>query len=262
MGVYNCAGTLAQALDSLLAQTYQDFEVIMCDDGSADNTAEVATGYVRRFPHKFRLIHNERNMKLAATLNHCLEHVQTELVARMDGDDISLPDRFAKEVDFLDAHPEYGLVSSPMIYFDDMGDFRVGRGNGAVHKEDFRHGSPFCHAPVMVRTHIYRAVNGYTTGLKTERMEDYYLWYKIYKAGYKGYNLHEPLYKMRDDRNARGRRMSFGARWRGMKTDIEILRGLGLSRPLAYPFKHFVLGCLAQLLPYGVYKKLQAWYRR
>ena len=88
MGIYNCAQTLVEALDSLLAQTCQDFKVIMCDDGSNDNTFEIAQTYVDRYPGKFILIKNVQNMKLAATLNHCLEYVDTEYVARMDGDDL------------------------------------------------------------------------------------------------------------------------------------------------------------------------------
>ena len=124
MGIYNCASTLAEALDSLLAQTYQGFKVIMCDDGSSDNTVEVAQSYVNRYPDKFIIAKNGHNMGLNFTLNHCLEYVDTEYVARMDGDDISLPQRFEKEIAFLDEHPEIAIVSTPMIYFDENGDFR------------------------------------------------------------------------------------------------------------------------------------------
>ncbi|MDE6243310.1 MAG: glycosyltransferase, partial [Muribaculaceae bacterium] len=67
MGIYNCASTLAEALDSLLAQTYQEFKVIMCDDGSKDSTIEVASSYVSRYPENFILIRNERNMGLNYT---------------------------------------------------------------------------------------------------------------------------------------------------------------------------------------------------
>ena len=109
MGIYNCAPTLAEALDSLLAQTYQGFKVIMCDDGSSDNTVEVAQTYVNRYPDKFIIAKNGHNMGLNFTLNHCLEYVDTEYVARMDGDDISLPQRFEKEIAFLDEHSEMAI---------------------------------------------------------------------------------------------------------------------------------------------------------
>lgn len=206
MGIYNCAPTLAEALDSLLSQTYQDFKVIMCDDGSKDNTAEIAQRYADRHPDKFILIRNERNMGLNYTLNHCLEYADTEYVARMDGDDISLPQRFEQEISFLDEYPDIAIVSTPMIYFDENGDFRWGTGGYEVTKKHFIHGSPFCHAPCMVRTEAYKAVSGYSVDTKLLRVEDYHLWFKMYAKGYKGYILPEPLYKMRDDRNAVARR--------------------------------------------------------
>lgn len=103
-------------------------------------------------------------------------------------------------------HHEYAIVSTPMIYFDEHGYFRVGKGNGEVIKSDFIKGTPFCHAPCMVRSEAYRKVKGYTVAEKLLRVEDYHLWYKMYLNGYRGYNLKEPLYKMRDDRNAKNRR--------------------------------------------------------
>lgn len=206
MGIYNCAPTLAEALDSLLSQTYQGFKVIMCDDGSKDDTAEVAQSYADSHPGKFILIRNERNMGLNYTLNHCLEYADTEYIARMDGDDISLPQRFEQEISFLDEHPDIAIVSTPMIYFDENSDFRHGSGGYEVTKKHFRHGSPFCHAPCMVRAAAYREVGGYTVSKSLLGVEDYHLWFKMYAKGYKGYNLKEPLYKMRDDRNAASRR--------------------------------------------------------
>lgn len=207
MGIYNCSPTLAEALDSLLAQTYQSFKVIMCDDGSSDGTMEVAQTYVDRYPGKFILISNKQNMGLNYTLNHCLQLVDTEFVARMDGDDISLPERFEKEIEFLDSHSEYAVVSGPMIYFDEKGDFRVGRISRAEPlKTDFVKGTPFCHAPCMVRREAYEAVGGYSVDKKLLRVEDYHLWLKMYLAGYRGYRLSFPIYKMRDNREAMARR--------------------------------------------------------
>lgn len=206
MGIYNCAPTLADALDSLLAQTYQDFKVIMCEDGSKDDTLKIAHKYVDKYPDKFILIQNEKNMGLNFTLNHCLEYADTEYCARMDGDDLSLPDRFEKEIMFLDEHPEYAIVSGPMIYFDENGEFRRGKGRGEVKPMDFIHGTPFCHAPCMVRTEAYKAVGGYSVDKKLLRVEDYHLWFKMYRDGYKGFMLPDPIYAMRDDRNATARR--------------------------------------------------------
>lgn len=241
MGIYNCAPTLAEALDSLLSQTYQGFKVIMCDDGSSDNTVEVAQRYVDSHPGRFVLISNERNMGLNFTLNHCLEHADTEFVARMDGDDLSCPDRFRKEIEFLDAHPDVAIVSSPMIYFDENGEFRRGGGRGHYPtKDDFVYGTPFCHAPCMVRREAYEAVGGYCVDPRLLRVEDYHLWFKMYAAGYRGYVLPEPLYMMRDDRNAVARRTwknrfnEFHVRRIGYRMlDIPLLKRIYMLRPLA-----------------------------
>jgi glycosyltransferase EpsE len=220
MGIYNCAHTLSEALDSLLSQTYQGFKVIMCDDGSTDDTIKIANAYVSRYPGKFILIRNEKNMGLNYTLNHCLKYADTQYVARMDGDDISLPDRFMQELQFLEEHPDIAIVSTPMIYFDETGDFKTGRnGDRYPTVNDFVHGTPFCHAPCMVRREAYEAVGGYSVDPKLLRVEDYHLWFKMYAKGYKGYILPEPLYKMRDDRNAVNRRT-----WRNYINEMHVRR--------------------------------------
>ncbi len=205
MGIYNCAPYLVEALDSLYAQTYQNFKIILCEDGSSDNTYQVAKDYASKHDN-IVLIKNEKNMGLNYTLNHCLEYADTEYIARMDGDDISLPTRFEEEVKFLDEHPDYSIVTTPMKYFDEGGIFREGKGGIEPKLTDFPKSSPFCHAPCMVRKVAYDAVEGYTVADKLLREEDYHLWIKMYVKGYRGYTLEEPLYMMRDDRNAALRR--------------------------------------------------------
>lgn len=227
MGIYNCASTLPEALDSLYAQTYQNFKLILCDDGSTDDTYKVAQSYAERYDNII-LLQNRENIKLAATLNRCLEVADTEYVARMDGDDISLPSRFEKQINFLDTHPEYAVVSSPMIYFDETGDWGRGKAIATPDKNSFKHGAPHTHAPSMTRTAVMKEVGGYTATKRTVRVEDYYLWYKIYKAGYKGYNLQEPLYKMRDDRNAMGRR-TVQTRINGFVVKRKAMKEFGVS---------------------------------
>ena len=210
MGIFNCASTLAEALDSLYAQTYKDFKIILCDDGSADDTYNVAKSYVDNHDN-ITLVRNDRNRGLNYTLNRCLELADTEYCARMDGDDLSLPTRFEKEVEFLDNHPEYAIVTTPMLYFDEGGVFRRGIGGKEPKLTDFPKFSPFCHAPCMIRTDAYKAVGGYTVADNLLREEDYHLWIKMYQMGFRGYTLSEPLYMMRDNRDAAKRR-SFKSR--------------------------------------------------
>ena len=205
MGIYNCASTLGEALDSLYAQTYQDFKIILCDDGSTDDTYVIAQRNAEEHDN-IVLIKNEHNMGLNYTLNHCLKYADTEYCARMDGDDISLPTRFETEIKFLDEHPEYAIVSCPMIYFDEHGDYRQGKGRGEIIAEHFVHGTPISHAPCMFRTMAVKTVGCYSVSDKLLRVEDYHLWFKLFANGYKLFSLDECLYKMRDDRNAVARR--------------------------------------------------------
>ena len=163
MGIYNCAETLPEAIDSVLTQTFSDWQLILCDDGSKDNTYGIAKEYQGRFPEKILLLQNEQNMGLNHTLNRCLQVASGEYVARMDGDDISLPTRLEKEAAFLDAHPEYAIVSTPMIFFDEHGDWGRSYAIEEPTKRDFiKHSPVHCHAPCMIRREAYLAVGGYT----------------------------------------------------------------------------------------------------
>ena len=248
MGIYNCADTLVEALDSLFAQTYQDFKIILCDDGSTDNTFQVAADYAAKHDN-FVLIKNEENMGLNYTLNHCLKYADTEYIARMDGDDISFPTRFEKEIKFLDDHLEYAIVSSPMIYFDEQGEFGRGKGGFEPTKQAFIYGTPFCHAPCMVRRVAYKDVGGYSISPRLLRVEDYHLWLKMYAKGYRGYNLAECLYAMRDDRNALARR-----KWKGSINEMNV--HLLACRTLHLPLKGYLysfMPIIKQILPRPIY---------
>jgi glycosyltransferase EpsE len=203
MGIFNTESTFEEAMDSLLSQTYSNFKIILCDDGSSDKTYQLALTYARRNKN-ILLIKNNRNHGLSYTLNHCLKYVDTEFVARMDADDISMPTRFEKQLTFLKSHPEIAIVSSAMLYFDEKGVFRKGSVKEYPEPKDFVSGSPFCHAPSMVRKEAFDAVGGYSE--KFKRGQDYYLWFRMYALGFRGYNFKEPLYKMRDDQNAMNRR--------------------------------------------------------
>ena len=207
MGIYNCSDTLPDAIEYILAQTYSNWELILCDDGSSDDTYRVAVGYRDRYPEKIILLQNEKNMGLTHTLNRCLAVASGEYIARMDGDDISLPARFETELAALENEPGIAAVSCPMICFDENGDWSsVGEVCAYPGKEMLVRGTVHCHASCMIRADVMRSVGGYSEDPRLLRVEDWHLWLKIYAAGYRGKTLAEPLYKMRDDRNAASRR--------------------------------------------------------
>lgn len=205
MGIYNCGKTLKLSIESLLNQTYKDWELIMCDDGSTDNTNQIASRFADEYDNIY-LIQNKKNMGLSYTLNRCLMKARGDFVARMDGDDISLPLRLEKEVSFLERNSQYAFVSSSAIYFDENGDFGLVKGNEKPTKVEFARKCPFVHPASIIRKSAYDSVGGYSVGKKLLRVEDYHLWIKMYAKGYRGYNIQEPLYKVRDDREAVKRR--------------------------------------------------------
>ena len=199
MGIYNCADTLCEALESIAAQTHAGWELILCDDCSTDATLDVARAFAKRFPSKVRIIGNASNSKLAFTLNHCLQHATGEYVARMDGDDVSLPERLQKQVDFLDANPDYAVVSTAMMAFDENGDRGVRRKKAVPEPYDLAAHPCFDHATIMMRRTAFDKLGGYTVSKRTERGQDYDLWFRFFAAGFRGYNLQEPLYRVREN---------------------------------------------------------------
>lgn len=207
MGIYNCDSTLCEAIDSIISQTYSNWEFIICDDGSKDNSYNIAKKYEEVDPERFKVIKNSENRGLNATLNRCLKMATGEYVARMDGDDICDSMRLQKEVEFLNNHSEYAIVSTHMTTFDSDGEWGCIKTLEYPQVKDFPTQVPmFCHAPCMIRKSAFLDVKGYTEDKRLLRVEDYHLWYKFYAKGYRGYNIQEPLYKMRDDRNALHRR--------------------------------------------------------
>ena len=206
MGIYNCADTLSEAIESVLGQTMSEWELIMCDDGSSDATSEVAEFYIKKYPERMVLLKNKENRGLNYTLNRCLKMATGKYIARMDGDDICLPERFAVEYEILEKEKAISIVSTDMGYFDETGIWGNISHPEYPKKEDFLHGSPFCHAPCMVRKEAYDAVKGYTEKKRLLRVEDYHLWIKMYEVGYRGKNIPKQLYLMRDDKAAYKRR--------------------------------------------------------
>jgi glycosyltransferase EpsE len=205
MGIYNCEKTLSESIDSLFYQTYKDFELIICDDGSKDNSYQIAKQYADKYSN-IVLLKNEKNMGLNFTLNHCLKFAKGLYIARQDSDDISLPNRFEREIKIIENNPNIAIVSCSLIHFNEEGNFKTSKNKEYPGKIDFIHGSQFWHACSMVRKSAIKEVKGYTESNWLLRVEDYHLWFKIYAMGYKGYNIQEPLYKWRDDDNAYKRR--------------------------------------------------------
>ena len=249
MGIYNCADTLEEAVDCIIDQTYKNWELIMCDDGSTDNTYNEALR-IAGTDSRIRVIKNDCNKSLAPTLNHCLKYAKGEFIARMDGDDVCSPTRFEEELDFLNAHPEISFVSSDMELFDTEGVFKTIVYQPFPKAKRFIVASQFCHAGVMIRAEALRAVGGYDESKKANRVEDYDLWINLYSNGYIGANINKPLYSMRDDRNAFKRR-KFSARLNETRVKYKAFKLFKL--PL-YCIVVVIEPIIKYLIPNSVYK--------
>lgn len=255
MGIYNCEEYLEEAIRSILNQTYKDWELIMCDDGSSDRTYLIAKKYEKLYPTKIRVLKNSSNKGLNYTLNRCLKEAKGNYIARMDGDDRCSVDRFEKEVAVLDNQKDISIVSSYLEYFDESGVWGICKYKEYPQKKDFLRGSQFCHAASMVRREAFEKVNGYSVEKRLLRVEDYHLWMKMYAAGYKGYNIQEPLYQMRDDKNAYSRR-KFKYRINETYVKMQIIKTFKLPvHSYLFAFKPVIVGLLPAEIYNFIHKK-------
>lgn len=254
MGVFNAEETLAEAIDSILAQSFDDWEIVLCDDGSRDDSLEICHRYARAHPDRFVVLKNAENIKLAATLNRCLVVARGSLIARMDADDISVPQRLERQVALLDSNPGVDLVGTSMRRFDENGPGDIVLAPRDPDRTTLRRAKPFNHATIVARREVYEELGGYDESRRAERCEDYDLWFRFFAHGFTGVNIVEPLYLVREDSSAFRRRTPVG-RLNEFRTAVAGFRLLG------YPV-HWYIRPAVQLLKALVPTSLQRWFRR
>ena len=206
MSAYNTKNfdDLDRSIQSILNQTYPNIEVIICDDCSTNGCFEYLQENYGVNP-QIKLIRNETNSGLAASLNHCLEYAKGEYIARQDDDDYSELTRIEKQVSFLQSHPEYDLVSAGLEKFDEKGIWAKVMPKEYPQKRDFRKCSQHAHAVTLFRRECLEKVDRYRIAKETIRGEDYDLFMRIYAKGMKGANLQEVLYFYNFPREGRKR---------------------------------------------------------
>jgi glycosyltransferase involved in cell wall biosynthesis len=168
MPAYNAEKYIASAIDSILSQSFKDFEFIIINDGSTDKTEQIILSYADQ---RIRYIKNDINLKLIATLNKGFDLCLGQYIVRMDADDISLPNRIERQVQFMDENPEIGLcgtafesfgfIEGPYFYKRDDEDIRI----------RFLHECHMLHPSIILRTEIIRQNNLYMTILHGEDLD-------------------------------------------------------------------------------------------
>jgi glycosyltransferase involved in cell wall biosynthesis len=196
MPVYNGEKYLKEAIDSVLNQTLRDFEFIIINDGSTDNSKSIIETYDDK-----RIIHIEQENKgLSKTLNIGVSYCNGEFIARMDQDDISVSSRFLNQYLFFNSHPNISVLSGAFSYIDKNGKY-LGRSFSItnpflIKKKLLNSGCVVCHPAVMMRRKDFLDVGGYSE-IIGGRFTDYHLWVKFITNGFKIQNMSKILLKYR-----------------------------------------------------------------
>ena len=238
---------LERAVDSILCQTMPDFEFLICEYGSAPAAVEYLQRAAAR-DKRIRLLSGRSPGTLSQNLNDCLSAARGTYIARMDDDDWSAPDRFAKQLAFLREHGEIAFVGC---------DARLVRSGETVGErrfpalprvEDFYMVQPYLHPTLMFRRDALLAVGGYSEADSVLLCEDYDLLLRLYAQGAQGANLQEQLLDYTVPETARGsRRMPH--RWNEAVTRYRRFRELGrLPKALPFVVKPLAVGLLPEPL--------------
>ncbi len=203
MGVYNQKNEkiLSDAIASILNQTYTNLEFIIWDDGS-DEDAAILLKKLCSSDDRVKIAGREKNRGLAFSLNECIKLAGGEFIARMDSDDISMPKRIEKQVEFLEKHPEYGWCGCGAELFDENGTWGERMMPAVPTIRDYLRYSPFVHPSVMFRAELFDEQRGYLVADETLRCEDYEIFMNLTERGIQGANLEEILFCYRETRDS------------------------------------------------------------
>lgn len=191
MPIFNNGEYLNESIESIVLQSYKNFEFIIVDDASCDTSPEILSQWAAKDP-RLKVITNKENMGLTKSLNKAIGAARGEYIARQDGDDISLPERFEKQIEFFQKYPEITIAGTFGYIIDKQGAIlgkEVLPASSEEIKRDFIKRNPLMHTSVMIKKEILDGVGGYDETFKTS--QDYELWSRILRIA-KGGNV--PLF--------------------------------------------------------------------
>lgn len=196
MPVFNGEKFLSQAIESILNQTLKKFEFIIVNDASKDKSLSIINHYLK-IDKRIRLINNKHNKGMAQSLNLGVASAKSDLIARMDQDDVAHPQRLKLEYDYLTKNPHVVIVGTNIIIIDENGKIISKRDYPATSnklKKIMLRYSPFAHPTVMFRKKIFEELGGYDTHWAP--CEDIDFWFKI-ASKYNLGSLAKPLLRYR-----------------------------------------------------------------
>lgn len=194
MPAYNAGKYISEAITSVLEQSFADFELLIVNDGSTDDTADI----INSFNDERIVVLGQENKGVAAALNKGLRHARAPYIARFDADDVCYPYRLQVQYDFITSHPYYSIIGSGVDYTDVNGDLIFTWQPDALSHNQIRQLSyricPFIHSSVFYKRDTVLNAGGYNELAYT--FEDHFLWAGILKHE-KAFNLNQPLIKVR-----------------------------------------------------------------
>ena len=198
---FNCEKYIGKAIQSLLHQTFTDFEVIIVNDGSTDKTE---ANILQFDDPRIVYLKNPENKGLIYSLNRAIEQSRGKYIGRMDADDVSLPERLAMQKQYLDEHPQTAMVATTISFIDENGNdhgiWSLDR--KMISAALIRNKMPFenciAHPSVMIRSDVLKKLK---YNPRQVNIEDYDLWLRLLNRGYVIDKIDEPLllYRMHDD---------------------------------------------------------------
>jgi len=191
MSVYNGEKYLREAIESILSQTFTDFEFLIVNDGSTDGSLEIIQSYQ---DERIRVINNEQNIGLTKSLNKAIKQAKGEYIGRQDSDDVSFPNRFEEQIKYFEEHPEVALLGTSVYRIDERGkvfDRIIVR---AKPGRSLFKGNQFCHGSTMFKREAVSRLGGYNELFRY--CQDYELWLRVAKY-YEVSNLTQVLYNLR-----------------------------------------------------------------
>jgi len=190
MSVINEEDTLNYAVDSLILQSYKSWSLIIVDDGSTDNTRKIARSYSKKYKNIHILI-NKRNRGLAYSLNKAIFQSKSEYIARMDADDLALPNRLECQIKYLKEHHKVDVIGTGAeVVTADKKTIMFKPKNHISILKNIEKVNPFFHSSVMMRRSFIEAMGGYD--IKCLRAQDYDLWLRGVDS-FKYHNLQKVL---------------------------------------------------------------------
>jgi glycosyltransferase involved in cell wall biosynthesis len=252
---YNNNGTLADAIKSILAQTIQDWQLILMNDGSTDSSAQVAAAFE---DPRIVVINDGRHLNLSMRLNQIISMANSKYIARMDGDDLCLPSRLEKQIEVLERYPTIDIVGTGICYIDKLdnpvGCWLVPVAHSEICREPLKTFA-ICHGSVIGRTQWFKQ-NRYNELIP--KGQDFELWLRTYNHS-RYANVPEPLYLYRMDQSVNLNKQLYD-RFASARFLYSHLHGLGQTfvavREVAIQL--FKLGMTAGMVLFGMKKVLLA----